>query len=66
MIQLGTKVKDSVTGFEGIAVAKYEVWKGTPQYSVQATTLNSEGKIIEHGFEEGRLEVIKAAKSRAA
>lgn len=66
MIQLGAKVKDSVSGFEGIAVGRYEAWKGATVYIVHAATLNSEGKVVEHSFEEGRLEAIKASKSRAA
>ncbi len=65
MIELGAKVKDSITGFEGIATVRVEIFKGTTQYIVQATKLH-EGRIVEERFEEGRLEAVKAAKSKAA
>lgn len=35
MIQLGEKVRDTVTGFEGIAVARLEYLNGCVQYCVQ-------------------------------
>jgi hypothetical protein len=66
MIQLGAKVKDCVSGFEGVAVSRYEAWKGATLYFVQAETLNSEGKVVEHQFEEGRLTAVKESKTRAA
>lgn len=65
MIELGTKVKDSITGFEGIATVRVEIFKGTTQYIVQGTKLH-EGRIVEERFEEGRLQAVKAAKSQAA
>ena len=54
MIELGSKVKDSVTGFEGIATVRIEIFKGTTQFIVQGTELH-EGRIVEERFEEGRL-----------
>ncbi len=57
-MNLGMKVRDTVTGFTGIAVAKLEKLKGTTAYSVQSTEL-FEGRIVEEWFEEGRLEVIQ-------
>ena len=67
-MKLGDTVRDSVTSFEGVAVAKIEWFKGTTAYVVQAKTLNNEGKIVQHEFEEGRLEVVsaKAARGKAA
>lgn len=62
MIRLGEKVKDSVTGFTGIAVMRVERWKGSTQFVVQSPEL-FEGKIIEEGFEEARLEKIEEARS---
>ena len=56
MIELGKKVKDSVTGFEGIAVIRVEYLKGTTKYVVQRTTLH-EGRIVEESFEEGRARI---------
>jgi hypothetical protein len=65
MIELGSKVKDSVTGFEGIAVIRVEYLKGTTKYVVQGTKLH-DGRIVEESFEEGRLEPESKAKSKAA
>ncbi len=64
-MMLGDRVKDSVTGFEGIAVAKIERWKGTTSFCVQSTKL-VEGKIVEEWFEEGRLAPASVKKARAA
>ncbi len=65
-MNLGDKVKDTVTGFTGIAVAKLERFKGTTTFAVQSTVL-VEGRIIEDWFEEGRLEAVPAKmKKRAA
>ena len=65
MIQVGSTVKDSVTGFEGMVVVRIEVFKGTTQYIVQATKLH-EGKIIEERFEEGRLLAVQALQESKA
>ena len=46
MIEHGKKVKDSVTGFEGIAVIRVEYLKGTTKYVVQGTKLH-DGRIVE-------------------
>jgi len=65
-MNLGDKVRDTVTGFTGIAVAKLEKFKGTTSYCLQSTVL-VEGRIIEDWFEEGRLEAATAkVKKRAA
>ena len=65
MIELGAKVKDSITGFEGIATVRIEIFKGTTQYIVQGTKLH-EGRIVEERFEEGRLESVKVANPKSA
>jgi len=46
MIELGAKVRDSITGFEGIATVRVEIFKGTTQYIVHGTKLH-EGRIVE-------------------
>jgi len=68
MIELGTKVRDSVTGFDGIATVRIEIFKGTTQFIVQGTELH-EGRIVEERFEEGRLtsaEMVKQPGGLAA
>ena len=59
MINLGARVKDTITGFEGIAVSRVEHLYGCVRYSVQPTKLNKDGKPIENEwFDEAGLEVL--------
>lgn len=54
---LGKKVRDQVTGFEGIATAKLIFLYGCSQYGV--TPEVKDGKLDDsHYFDEGRLEVV--------
>ena len=45
MIKLGEKVKDSITGFEGIVVCRADYLNGCVQLQVQSQELK-DGKII--------------------
>jgi hypothetical protein len=58
-MKLGDAVRDTVTGFVGVAVARIERLKGATAIGVQSKQLH-EGKVIEEWFEEGRLEAISA------
>jgi hypothetical protein len=61
-IELGSKVKDKVTGFTGIVVARSEWLYGCRRYTVQADKL-SDGKPGDgQGFDEDALQVLKAAE----
>ena len=54
-IKLGDVVRDSVSGFEGLAVARTEWLYGCVRYGVEARALR-EGKLIEaQWFDEARL-----------
>ena len=55
MIQLGDKVRDVVSGFEGIAICRSEWITGCIQIGVQ-TPVNSEGKSETNFFDIDRLE----------
>jgi hypothetical protein len=58
MIVLGTIVKDKITGFTGMAVARTVYLTGCARVSVQATELH-DGKPQEWvAFDEGQLEVL--------
>ena len=46
MILLGQKVKDKVTGFEGIAVSRVEYMNGCIQYGVRPRYIEAEMKGI--------------------
>ncbi len=45
-IKLGTKIKDRITGLEGIAIAKIEYLNGCVQYSIKPK-LDKDGKVQE-------------------
>ena len=63
MINLGDKVKDSVTGFTGIAVARTEWLHGCMRILVQPDTLQKDGAVQEAvNFDEPQLLLIKAGK----
>lgn len=58
MIELGSKVKDIVSGFEGIATGRAEYMTGCVQYLVSTTKLGKDGDIQNsHWFDEMRLKV---------
>lgn len=54
MIELGTKVKDNITGFTGIAMGVCEYRYGCRQIQVLSSKL-SEGKEVYIWFDEQRL-----------
>lgn len=63
MIKIGDKVKDTITGLEGMAVAKIIYMNGCIQYEVQPKGLDKDGKIIKSAWvDEGQLIVKKEAK----
>lgn len=62
-IQLGDEVKDSITGFKGIAIGRTTWLTGCDRIMVQPKGINKEGKIYEpQSFDEGTLELVKAKK----
>jgi len=61
-IELGDKVKDKVTGFTGIAVAKTEFLNGCVQYSVAAKVGKDNKMPEEIGIDEQSLKVITKNK----
>ena len=55
MIELGNKVKDTVTGYEGIATARIEYLNGCIQYCVKPK-IGKDGKMPEGEYiDEGEL-----------
>ncbi len=61
MIELGSTVKDVVTGFTGIAVARFEFMYGCTRYTVQPKTKKGkEGTLeSERNFDEPQLILIE-------
>jgi len=62
MIKLGSKVKDSVTGFEGVAIARCEYLFGCISVQVQPEGMTEDGKMKPALWvDEQRLDVLSKA-----
>ena len=59
-VHLGDRVKDSITGFKGIAVARSEYLYGCTSYCVSPEALHEGKTITGHWFDEPRLVVMRA------
>ena len=57
MIELGDKVKCTITGFQGIVIAKIEYTNGCKRYQVQPQKLEA-GKPISEWIDEEQLKVL--------
>ena len=55
--QLGSKVKDVVSGLTGIVTGKIEYWGGETQLEVTSSTL-AEGKTVTEWIRVNRLELL--------
>ena len=63
MIQLGSTVKEAITGFAGVATGRCEYLTGCTQILVQPEGLDKDGKKKEaHWLDEQRLTVDKKKK----
>jgi hypothetical protein len=62
-VKLGDKVRDSVTKFEGVALAKMDALFEATQFRIHRETLKSDGD-IQGGIwiEAGRLEVLDSPR----
>ncbi len=58
-VQLGSKVKDKITGFTGIVSGRAEYLYGTPHVWVEAPT-TTDGKTPDQWIDESRVEVVPA------
>jgi hypothetical protein len=59
MIQLGSKVRDTVTGFTGLAVSRTEFLHGCVRVGIEPQTLH-EGKPMDaHWFDEQRVVLVE-------
>lgn len=62
MITLGDEVKDKVTGFEGIAIARTEFLNGCARVGVQSQKLKDGVPTEMQTFDEPQLILVQAAK----
>lgn len=56
----GDKVKDRVSGFTGIVIARYEWMNGCIRYEVQPDKLKDSKPIDPLSFDVGQLDLVKA------
>jgi hypothetical protein len=64
-IELGSLVKDSITGFTGIAVARSEFGYGCVHISIQAQGITQDGSAIPvHSFDDQRVETLEPPKKK--
>ena len=62
-IQLGDKARDSITGFEGIAVARTAWLYGCVRLTLQPEKIGKDGKMLESAtFDEPQLILVKSVK----
>jgi hypothetical protein len=61
MIELGCRVRDRISGFEGIASGRADYLTGCTQYAVAAKGLHEGKPVAWQWFDELRLEVVEQA-----
>lgn len=67
MVNLGDKVRDLVTGFEGVAVAKTTWLSGCERFTIQPGGVTAEGKTHDtETFDVTQLEVVEAGAVQIA
>ena len=60
MIKLGSKVRDNIAGFRGIATAFTYYLHGCNQVCITPDKVGKDGNVIEgHWFDEQRIKIIK-------
>lgn len=59
---VGDMLKDTITGFQGVAVARTQWLNGCMRYQLQPTKLAKDGKLQDEAvFDEHQLSLVKAA-----
>ena len=64
-VKLGDKVKDEVTGFEGVATAATEFLQGCRRISITSQDLHDGKPIDSHWFDEPQITIVKKAVVKA-
>lgn len=66
-VELGDRVRDKVTGFDGIAIGMSRWISGCDQYAVQPCKVSKDGKVSDSvWFDVNRLDVVKKAVVKLA
>lgn len=61
MVNLGSKVRDTVTGFEGVAYGRTDFMYGCARIIIESTKLKDGSPIDHHWFDEQRVEQLEPA-----
>lgn len=59
-IQIGDEVRDRISGFRGIVIARTEWFNGCMRLTVQTKKLGADGKPVDVTLDEPQLELVKA------
>ena len=61
IFDFGDRIRDKITGFEGIVAAKSEYFNGCKRYGVQGLKLKEDGTVTElEWFDAQQVELLKA------
>jgi len=62
MVKLGSKVRDMISGYTGVATGRSDFLFGCAQIAIAPNKLDKEGKVMDVlWFDEQRVEVLKEA-----
>jgi len=62
-IELGDEIRDKISGFQGIAVARHTYFQGCDRISIQQPPIDKDGKLLDAmTFDEPCLEIISKQK----
>ncbi|MEA3225049.1 MAG: hypothetical protein U9Q07_03800 [Planctomycetota bacterium] len=59
MIKIGDRVRDKVSGFQGIATARHEYMNGCVRFTIDSEELKDGKPIDGHWFDEQQIEAIE-------
>lgn len=65
-VKLGDRIRDRITGFEGVAVSRTEWMNGCVRFAIQPTELKDGKPIGAEWFDEGQVELVVPEKKKAA
>lgn len=60
-IELGSNVKDKITGFAGVVTGRHEYLHGCRRYSVSSTELKDGKRLEAEYFDEDALDIVQQA-----
>ena len=64
-IKLGSKVRDTLTGFEGTATGRTTFLYGCVRICIESTEIQK-GEVVENWFDEQRVETVKKTKPQVS